>query len=199
VFKKHWNGDIIIGHSMGVRIAGPNISPNTTAGIGPEYIDVTANSIVRTLDIDNQGNIVIGGDFTTVGATARNYIARISSEGILDSTFNPSAGDSVNSIVIQPDGNILVGGNFTGIGSTNASYIARLSNNGLTNFAATNVGVEVGAIYYVSNNLVLVGAGTRLTVLGSSRFSPINSPSFLAKSKSITLQKFQTEWYLTSS
>ena len=57
----------------------------------------------------------------------RNNIARLNTDGTLDTAFNPNANDAVYSIAVQADGKILVGGNFTEhIGGQTRNRIARL-------------------------------------------------------------------------
>jgi uncharacterized delta-60 repeat protein len=108
-----------------------NLDLTFNTGIG-------ANNFVRTLavyptnDAVNGGKILIGGDFTMVDSTNRNYIARLNTNGTVDLSFDPGIGpnDTVNAIALQPDGQILLGGQFTTIDNTNFSSIARLNSNG---------------------------------------------------------------------
>ena len=46
-----------------------------------------ANNIVRSLAVQSDGRVLIGGDFTTVDGTSRNRIARLNADGSLDTTF----------------------------------------------------------------------------------------------------------------
>ncbi|HEX8078511.1 MAG TPA: delta-60 repeat domain-containing protein, partial [Chthoniobacterales bacterium] len=64
------------------------------------------------------------------GATvARNYIARLETNGSVDPAFDPSANiNNVLSIALQQDGKILVGGAFTGIGGQPRNKFCRLTN-----------------------------------------------------------------------
>ena len=75
------------------------------------------------LALQPDGRIVVGGDFIYHDGTLRNYLARLNSDGSLDSTFNPGAGPPtrVYSLALQPDGKVL-------LGSTN--HIDRLNVNG---------------------------------------------------------------------
>ena len=57
---------------------------------------------------------------------ARNNIARLNTDGTLDTAFNPNANGDVYSIAVQADGKILVGGDFTSIGGQPRNHIARL-------------------------------------------------------------------------
>jgi uncharacterized delta-60 repeat protein len=93
--------------------------------------DPDANVDVSALALQGDGKILIGGAFTTLagGATTRNYVARLNTDGTVDSTFNPNASWGVYALAVQADGKILVGGGFTTLdgGATVRSHIARLS------------------------------------------------------------------------
>ena len=75
------------------------------------------NSSVRTIAIQDDGKILVGGSFTEYIGVVNNRIIRLNTDGSIDNSFNvgdgfPWSGD-VTSITIQNDGKILVGGNFT--------------------------------------------------------------------------------------
>src|SRR5690554_521451 len=79
------------------------------------------------------GKIIIGGGFTTYNGTAQNRIARLNTDGSLDTSFNIGAGfngGSPSTIIVtmamQPDGKILAGGYFTEYDGTPQNYITRL-------------------------------------------------------------------------
>jgi uncharacterized delta-60 repeat protein len=83
------------------------------------------NGSVYSLALQDDGKILVGGNFTSYDGVTRNRIARLNDDGSLDTSFDPSTNLSsyVYSIVIQPDDKILVGGNFT-------PHIARLNADG---------------------------------------------------------------------
>ncbi len=91
-----------------------------------------ADGNVRSLAVQPDGKVVIGGDFTVINGTARNYIARLNSNGTLDSTFNPGFGPDnvVFAVALQSDGKVLIGGWFTTINGTLRNKIARLNSDG---------------------------------------------------------------------
>lgn len=78
------------------------------------------------------GKVLIAGDFTTVNGVGRGHIARLNSDGSLDTSFDPGAGagDSVRAVAIQLDGRILIGGSFTNYNGTTINRFARLNANG---------------------------------------------------------------------
>ena len=87
------------------------------------------------------GKIVIGGGFTTVNGASRYRIARLNSNGTLDTTFqNGMAGaDSyVGCVAVDPAGKVLVGGQFSSMNSVGRTNVARLNSDGSldTNFLA---------------------------------------------------------------
>ena len=81
-------------------------------GTGPN-----TNATVYALQLQPDGKILIGGDFTSYNGTAREYLARLNSDGSLDATFvGPdfigTTSWSVRSLALQAGGKLLVGGAF---------------------------------------------------------------------------------------
>jgi uncharacterized delta-60 repeat protein len=98
-----------------------------------------ANRFVRTIAIQNDGKIIIGGLFSSYNGTARNGIARLNTDGSLDTTFDPGSGASsyeipwwtvVSNTSIQSDGKIIISGVFDSINGTERNGIARLNIDG---------------------------------------------------------------------
>ena len=87
---------------------------------------------IKSIVVEPDGKVLIGGNFLTVNGTNRNGIARLNANGSLDGSFNPGTGvnGTVYSVALQPDGKVLIGGEFTSINGTNRSRIARLNVNG---------------------------------------------------------------------
>ena len=88
------------------------------------------------------GKILIGGNFTTIDGAVRNGVARLNSDGTLDTGFDPGAGttNTVRALAIQLDGRVLVGGSFTNFNGYAFSHIARLNIGGQVD-RSFNVGV----------------------------------------------------------
>ena len=83
---------------------------NATTGqviTAPSLKNVRVNGNIITSVSDGLGGFYIGGDFTRVGNTTRNYIAHILSSGELDLNFNPNANGRIYSLAISPDDSIL--------------------------------------------------------------------------------------------
>lgn len=108
----------------------------TNNDVDPGFDSSTgANGLVRSLAVQNDGKVLIGGLFTTYNGVARNHIARLNTDGSLDTTFDPGSGTSgqngnVMAIAVQSDGQILIGGAFTTYNGVARSGIARLNADG---------------------------------------------------------------------
>ncbi|MEP6662629.1 MAG: protein kinase [Verrucomicrobiota bacterium] len=83
---------------------------------------------IRTIALQNDGKILVGGDFTYFHDTALNRMARLHENGSVDPSFVPGEGfnDVVRTLVLQDDGKILAAGNFTNYNGVACSRIVRL-------------------------------------------------------------------------
>jgi uncharacterized delta-60 repeat protein len=145
-------------------------SPDATFNSG----GTGANTLVRYIAIQPDGKILIGGIFTSYNGTSRNYIARLNSNGSLDTGFNPGTGANshVYSLAIQSDGKILIGGDFTSYNGTARNYIARLNTDGSldTGFnPGTGANSYVNAVSVLSDGKILIG-GNFTSYNGTTRF-----------------------------
>lgn len=117
------------------------------------------NAAVNALAITPAGKIVMGGEFTQLGAFSYNSIARLNADGTLDTTFAPGAGldGFVYALALQPDGNLLVGGNFSHFNSAYAfGSLVRLTSTGAVDPSFTPGLGANGTVF----NLKLASAGT---------------------------------------
>jgi len=101
------------------------------------------NSTIKSVAVQADGKILIAGDFSTINGVTRNHIARLSSNGSLDATFDPGVGpsSSVEAIKVQPDGKILVGGDFYTFNGVAQRYVARLNVDGTLDTNGTKLTV----------------------------------------------------------
>ena len=122
-----------------------------------------ANNIIYAIAIQSDGKILIGGEFTTYNGTSRNRIARINTDGSLDTTFNPGTGVTpypISSMVLQSDGKILIGGQFTSYNGTARRYISRINTNGgLDATFVPSIGANnfIHTIFLQSDEKILIG------------------------------------------
>jgi len=118
------NGNTNFNHIARLNVDG-SVDATFNPGTGP-------NGSVRAIKLQLNGEILIGGLFTNVNGTARNYIARLNANGSVDASFQPGAGanNGVFSIALQSDSRIVVGGEFTTCSGVTRSRITRLNPDG---------------------------------------------------------------------
>jgi hypothetical protein len=74
----------------------------------------------------------MGGNFTSMDDSNYNYVARLNTDGSLDTSFNTGTGpdNTVYAVDIQTNGQILIGGAFDNINLIGNHSIARLNTDG---------------------------------------------------------------------
>src|SRR5690606_16281571 len=105
------------------------------------------------------GQILVGGDFNSVGSVRRNRLARINADGTVDEAFSIGGADGdILVIAKQNDGRILVGGEFNHFAASNSKYLVRLNDNG-TMDETFNVPVNgrIRDINVLPNGQILIG------------------------------------------
>lgn len=111
-----------------------------------------ANGGVYTITIQKDGKILIGGGFTRYNETYRNGIARLNSDGSLDTTFNPGsgAGNGIGTISLQNDGKIIIGGSFLSYNGIPKNMLARLNPDGSLD-TTFNTRIQLGDPWVVTS------------------------------------------------
>lgn len=138
--------------------------------------------------VQPDGKILTCGSFTSYNSVSVNRIARLNSDGSLDTTFNIGTGPggfslSLNTICLQADGKILVGGQFQSWDViSNVGRIARLNPNGSYDNTFTPTSNGFNALVYKIvldiNGKILVGGdftNTYFTNIARSRFARLNT------------------------
>jgi uncharacterized delta-60 repeat protein len=130
-----------------------------------------ANGRVRCLQIQTDGKILIGGDFTVFNATARGYVARLNTNGVLDAGFAASGpNNAVYAIAVQPDSSIVIAGGFSAYAAFNLSRVARLYADGTRDPSFFTFGINnlVQSLATQSDGAILTG-GTFTTISNTNR------------------------------
>jgi uncharacterized delta-60 repeat protein len=153
------------------------------------------NTTVRSVVIQSDGAILVGGTFTALNGVTRNQLVRLNANGTVDTVFYTNlgagfgfgAGIGVLALAIQSDGKILVGGSFTTLNGITKNRIALLEESGqdatplsLSPFPESERGgfsgnpVDVLAVQ--SDGKILVSGGFRvlnnITTLQLARLNP---------------------------
>jgi len=185
------DGKIIIAGSFSTfnqvsrsRIARLNTDGSHDASFNPGT-GASYGSSIYTSDIQSDGKIIIGGDFTSFNGTAINRIARLNTDGSLDANFSPGSGanNNVYSAVIQGDGKIIIGGSFTTFNSTSRNRIARLNSDGSldTSFdPGTGASGTIRSVALQSDGkIIITGNFTSYNGTNISRVARLNSDGSL--------------------
>jgi uncharacterized delta-60 repeat protein/uncharacterized repeat protein (TIGR01451 family) len=111
------------------RVARINVDGSLDTGFDPAD---GADAFVSAITLDSSGKIILGGAFSSINRISRNRIARLNTDGSLDTTFTPGLGanGTVWSIGFHTNGTIYVAGEFTTMNTTNRNRIARLNPDG---------------------------------------------------------------------
>jgi uncharacterized delta-60 repeat protein len=131
-------------------------------GNGIIYDAAPENSFVYNIAIQDDGKIIIGGQFSSYNGVSCNNIARLNNDGTFDVSFNIGNGivldvapefGFVSTITIQDDGKIIIGGNFSSYNGIYCRGILRLNNDGTLD-SSFNFNINTAFGNYSSLNLI---------------------------------------------
>ena len=142
--------------------------------------ELAANDHVLVIAVQDNGKILVGGEFTEYDGVSKNCLVRLNNDGSIDETFQIGSGfngglsyGEICSIVIQSDGKILVGGSFKNYNGFNKYGIVRLEQSGKID-TTFNFNDE-NEVFYKVYGLAL-GENDEIFIGGEAIFS--NSASF---------------------
>jgi uncharacterized delta-60 repeat protein len=156
------------------------LDPSFDPGNGIEHSNYAR---IFEIKVQNDGKILIGGEFDSYNGNNRRGIARLNSDGSLDQTFDPGGGVYASStnyfvrgIELRQDGKILIAGSFIYYNGELASNITLLDTDG-TSADLNNDIKTFGKVYSLATQddyKVIIG-GAMSSVNGNS------APSFVAR------------------
>jgi uncharacterized delta-60 repeat protein len=87
---------------------------------------------VWAINLQSDGKILVGGDFTQYNGNSHPHLIRLNSNGSVDNTFDLGTGlnDTVYDIVLQNDGKTIILGDFTTVDGNSHVRIVRLNDDG---------------------------------------------------------------------
>lgn len=141
-----------------------NIGTGGTGILGAG-IDGNANPFVFAIAVQNDGKILIGGNFAKYNEVGRRGIARLNSNGTLDTDFVVGSGVNswVRSILVQPNEQIFVSGWFTGYNNHSRNRMVLLNPDGSVDENFNAVFGDQTAVYTMAplpNGQLVVGGHT---------------------------------------
>jgi uncharacterized delta-60 repeat protein len=137
------------GFDQGIGVLRLNSDGSRDESFGVKKITAGSPVHVRTLAVQADGKIYVGGSFQNYDDVQKNGFARLNADGSLDNNFTLRAGNGsiVNKIIVQPDGKILVGGKILPHGTTNFRYALERFNPDNTVDAAFNSNLGYSAVF----------------------------------------------------
>lgn len=132
------DGKVLVGGSF--NVAGPASLPvwvgvvrlTASGSMDPTFTPLPLEGTLREvwdIALQKDGKIVIGGFFTSIGGVGIQHLARLKTNGSLDTSFDPGAGPNgaVNTICVTAEDTLWIGGQFTQYDGFPRQYIARLN------------------------------------------------------------------------
>ena len=143
------------------------------------------NARVWSLALEPSGKIIIGGEFTSYNGTNINEVARLNTDGSLDTTFNPGAGPDgiVDAVAVDGSGRVIIGGDFANVSGVSSGAVARLNADGSLDTTFTpGIGTFNPEIFVTDTvNAVAVQADGKILIGGSFSYFNLVSYNGLAR------------------
>jgi uncharacterized delta-60 repeat protein len=161
-------------------------SKDTAFSIGTGF-----NAAVRSLALQSDGKLVVGGNFTTYTGSSYNRILRLNTDGSVDTTFSAGTGFSialaglgVTTLLVDNAGKILCGGQVTGYNGNVIGNFVRLNTDGSVDTTfSSGTGFNsftYGGIHQLSNGKYIVtGDFTQYNGASITRVARLNTDGTL--------------------
>ena len=146
-------------------------STSTVLALNSEFnLDLSGSQtpiIYKTLVL-NDGKVLVAGRFESIDGHTTNDIARLNSNGSIDTSFTATSvgggvsatSQYINNFVTQSDNKIIIVGSFTSVQSNSRTGVARLNANGTIDTGLSNPGFttfsEVRDVAIQSDNKIVV-------------------------------------------
>jgi uncharacterized delta-60 repeat protein len=143
--------------------------------------DAKLNGSVTAFARQQDGKVVLAGNFSKVADKPWQGVGRINPDGTPDSGFDSSGATGVNTVALQRDGRILVGGSFTTLGGQSRNNLGRLLPSGAVDTAFNPM--IAGQVYCIAmdrdDRIVLGGSFTGVKGQSVNRLARLMSDGTL--------------------
>ncbi|MBL0129280.1 MAG: T9SS type A sorting domain-containing protein [Flavobacteriales bacterium] len=148
-----WDGSVDLSFDPG---AGPNLT-------------------VRSVQLQPDQRIIIGGDFTSYSATQRKRVARLNPDGSLDASFNSANGANsyVMTCLLQGDGKVIIGGEFDHYGGAVRGNVARVNADGSLD-SSFNTGIGAEMAQFSTSSVMALATQTGGALIIGGQFHKVN-------------------------
>ena len=175
------DGKVMIGGAF-TTIGNPPVARNRLARLIPDGTldagfdaQIPFSGTVHAMALQGDGKIMVTGNFSNIGGSGRQYLARLNTDGTVDTAFAPVLNSSGRGVVVQPDGNVIVCGAFTTVNGQGFNKLARVSGvDGTLDPGFSDPGIvtksnsNIECVAVQANGKILVG-GNLQTVNGDTR------------------------------
>ena len=137
----------------------------------------SANSRVYAIELDADEKPIICGEFTAYSGSNINRIARINTNGTLDTTFNVGAGanNTVWTIATGSSNSVYIGGQFTVYSGSAVNRITKINSNG-----TQDTSFNVGTGFNNTVDFITTDSTGKVYVCGQfTTYSGSNAPYFI--------------------
>ena len=133
------------------------------------YPPMITGGDVRTITLQDDGKVLIGGSFTNLNGLFVNRLVRLNADGSPDTNYVPGrfGNGEIKAVVVQPDGYVVFAGSFTSFSGSAVNRIGRVSPNGYqdVNFAPM-FGASIGYGTDGTINSVVLEPNGEITIGG---------------------------------
>jgi uncharacterized delta-60 repeat protein len=158
---------------------------NADGTLDPGFVTSVNSSIsfitVSHLAVQTNSQIVIGGWFESANGAPHTNIARLNSNGSLDTGYNAQIDTPPNALVMQADGKVLIGGAFSTVNGQVRAHIARLNTNGTldTAFLPVTDGNMDGFALQPDGKIIIGGGFNTVNTVSRHRIARLNADGSL--------------------
>jgi uncharacterized delta-60 repeat protein len=182
------NGQLYVAatrYAYGILEAEQILRLNSDGSIDSSFTPVTVGvpdvfPVVQQLLVQSDLTVLVVGGFTTfAGNDARDGIARLLTDGSVDSNFAPvTINGFVYGVAVQSDGKILICGSFSTINGVGSLGVARLNANGSLDssfqpIGYTRINSRIRSIVIQPDGLILISGNLRVGAGGSAPRMPV--------------------------
>jgi uncharacterized delta-60 repeat protein len=133
-----------------------------------------ANDLVRSVAVQPDGKVIVGGAFTVFDGLSRNFVARMEANGSNDVAFDPGIGANalVSSVASASGGKVLLAGAFDRAGGVAFNRLARLNSNGTPDLlfsGISSLNAAVNTMITQPDGRILLGGAFSLPTRGINR------------------------------
>lgn len=178
------DGKVVVGGFFSQFQGGPHyniVRLNADGTIDPDFNSaVQTEGSVRAMALQPNGKIIIAGNVRAVNGIPRRGIARLNSDGTLDTSFDPGLGadNTIYSVALDPTGNVYAVGAFENFNGIPRNRVAKLGSTGLldgTFDPGTGANSNVYSVALADSGTILIGGSfSRYNGIAAGRIARLN-------------------------